>query len=66
MKILIVEDDPVAMEILQSALAEAGHDVQTAGNGRQAMEILRESSFRRIADRFTEPAFSGEVGGAAS
>lgn len=59
MKILIVEDDPVALEILQSALVEAGHEVLTAGNGRQAMEILRESTCSVVISDWEMPEMNG-------
>ena len=41
MKILIVEDDPVSIRLLESFLTKWGHDVQLAVNGREACEILQ-------------------------
>ena len=42
MKTLIVEDDPTCSILLQTILQEYG-PVQTAGNGRQAVEVVKES-----------------------
>jgi len=33
MKILIVDDDEIALDILSAALESSGYDVETAGNG---------------------------------
>ncbi|MCL2641230.1 MAG: response regulator [Phycisphaerales bacterium] len=41
MKVLVAEDDPVALEVVRSILEEHGCDVASASNGRQALEMLR-------------------------
>jgi two-component system, cell cycle response regulator len=43
MKILIVEDDPVSMRVLEAFLENWGYEVVTARNGNQAWELLQES-----------------------
>ncbi|MBV9201518.1 MAG: response regulator, partial [Alphaproteobacteria bacterium] len=40
--ILIVDDEFSVAEVLQSVLADSGHEVITAVNGRQALERLGE------------------------
>lgn len=40
MRILAVDDDVVALELLSSTLTEAGHEVQTASNGVEALSAL--------------------------
>jgi two-component system, OmpR family, alkaline phosphatase synthesis response regulator PhoP len=40
--VLVVEDQPAIAEPLEAALAEAGHDVLSAGNGQHGLEILRQ------------------------
>jgi CheY-like chemotaxis protein len=40
--ILVVDDEYSIAEVLESALADAGHEVVTAANGRQGLERLRE------------------------
>ena len=59
MKILIVEDSPVAMEILRSALVKTGHEVLSASNGCEAMEVLRESSCSVVISDWEMPEMNG-------
>jgi CheY-like chemotaxis protein len=40
-KILVVDDDADIREVLSEVLAENGHDVVTASNGREALDLLR-------------------------
>jgi CheY-like chemotaxis protein len=40
--ILVVDDEYGIAEVLEAALADAGHEVMTAANGRQGLERLRE------------------------
>jgi putative two-component system response regulator len=42
MKVLTVDDDEVSLETLNFALQDAGYDVESAHNGREALEILRD------------------------
>jgi CheY-like chemotaxis protein len=41
-KILVVDDDADIREVLSEVLIESGHEVMTASNGREALEILRD------------------------
>ena len=59
MQILIAEDDPVAMELLRSALVESGHEVLTAANGREAMSVLRAGSCRIVITDWVMPEMDG-------
>lgn len=40
--ILVVDDEYSIAEVLETVLADAGHEVATAANGRQGLERLRE------------------------
>lgn len=40
--ILVVDDDPDVREVLREVLVEASHDVVMAGNGEEALALLRE------------------------
>ena len=40
-KILVVDDDADIREVLQEVLVESGHEVMTASNGLEALQILR-------------------------
>jgi len=37
-RVLVVDDDPVIIELLVSALAEAGVEIYTANNGREGLQ----------------------------
>jgi CheY-like chemotaxis protein len=41
--ILVVEDEPESRETLRDLLELEGYDVETAGNGREALEVLNGS-----------------------
>jgi putative two-component system response regulator len=40
MRVLIVDDDPIAIELLRETLADAGHEVLSAGDGQEALQLL--------------------------
>jgi DNA-binding response OmpR family regulator len=41
-RVLVVDDDASIQGFLAEALADEGYDVRTAGNGREALAVLRE------------------------
>lgn len=45
MKLLIVEDDPEAAAYLKRALSEAGHNIDTAGTGRDGLMLAAGESY---------------------
>ncbi len=59
MDILIVDDDEVALLILQEALCEAGHTVTTAQNGFEALELMRHRPARLIVSDWEMPRMTG-------
>src|SRR3954464_11452982 len=48
MHILVVDDNEIAVDMLRATLTQAGYQVQSASNGREAMEILRRDSACRL------------------
>ena len=48
MKILIAEDDPVSVKILQFTLQHFGHEVVTASSGTEAWEHFDREPVRVI------------------
>ncbi|MBI2264934.1 MAG: response regulator [Armatimonadetes bacterium] len=44
-KILVVEDDPLVREALKLTLKQAGYDVSTASDGREAISLAEKESF---------------------
>jgi DNA-binding NtrC family response regulator len=45
LKILVVEDDPVTLNIMEKLLMKAGYDVETARNGVEAVDVLSKRFF---------------------
>jgi len=41
-KVLVVDDDPMVLKVLDKMLTQHGYQVETADNGRHAMKILSE------------------------
>jgi putative two-component system response regulator len=59
MRILIVDDDDIAAEVLAHALTRFGHDVTAAGSGEEALELMRSCSYRLIVLDWEMPGMSG-------
>lgn len=59
MRILTVEDDPVARRVLKQALRKLGHDVIEAEDGEVALEILSRVSVRVIVCDWVMPNLDG-------
>lgn len=59
MKILTVEDDPVANRVLDQALKHLGHDVLSATDGGQALELLEREHVRVVVSDWTMPRMDG-------
>jgi len=49
MKILIADDDPSSLKLLESILIKFGHDVIAVKNGEKAFEVLNEKDAPQIA-----------------
>jgi len=59
MKILIVDDNEVAQETLEMALRQEGHEVLSAANGREALDVLRASQVRMVITDWEMPEMNG-------
>jgi len=59
MKILAVEDDPVALAILEDALLMLDHEVITASNGAEAWDALKNTGCRVIVCDWNMPELDG-------
>jgi CheY-like chemotaxis protein len=57
--ILVVDDEFSVAEILQSVLVDAGHEVVTAVNGRQGLELLGKRSPDLVLLDFMMPIMDG-------
>jgi len=59
MRVLIVEDNEIALEFLRNALAKVGHEVLVARDGLEALEILRTGSCRMVISDWEMPRLNG-------
>ena len=59
MRVLIVDDDEIARDLLSEALSGAGYEVSAARNGREALEILRTGVFRLVISDWEMPEMNG-------
>ncbi|MCE9555942.1 MAG: response regulator [Planctomycetes bacterium] len=58
-RVLVVEDDEISSDLIVHALTRAGYPVETAADGRQAMEILRQGRCRLVISDWNMPHVSG-------
>ena len=59
MRLLIVDDDEIARDMLQHTLRQAGYEVDAAANGRAALEILRGGACRLVVSDWVMPEMDG-------
>lgn len=59
MKVLAVEDDPVALAVLSRALRRLGHEVVTAPDGNAALELLKHDPVRVVVSDWMMPNMDG-------
>lgn len=58
-QILLVDDNRMALTVLKHALIEGGYEVETADNGRAALEILRGGHCRLVITDWEMPEMDG-------
>jgi len=58
-KILIVDDDPVLRQILQTYMARSGYEVALAENGQAALEIWERETIRLVITDWMMPVMDG-------
>lgn len=59
MKILAVEDDPVARAVLRQALRRLGHETVEAADGEAVWELLQNEPFRVVVSDWMMPKRDG-------
>ena len=57
--ILIVDDDKSLRDLLSSVLRERGHDVATAGEGNEALELMAQRCFEMVISDIIMPGKEG-------
>jgi putative two-component system response regulator len=59
MRILIVDDNETALELLRAVLVKAGHEVDVARDGEEALTRVREGSVRMVISDWEMPRMNG-------
>lgn len=59
MQVLIVDDNPIALEILEHTLKRSGYDVISADTGRAALEILHQGNCQLVISDWEMPQMTG-------
>ncbi|MGL4595341.1 MAG: HD domain-containing phosphohydrolase [Thermoguttaceae bacterium] len=59
MQVLIVDDSKIALAALGALLSSAGYEVSTAINGREALDLLQNSSCRMVISDWEMPEMNG-------
>src|ERR1700690_2016523 len=59
LRLLLVDDDPAIIRAYASTLARHGVTVQTASNGKEAAERVKDGSFDVIVSDISMPEMSG-------
>lgn len=58
--VLVVDDEYVISDILAFALEDAGYQVEKAGNGEKALELLNKTRVELLITDYMMPAMNGE------
>lgn len=59
MHLLAVDDDPIALELLSSALADTGHTVHSALSGADALALIRKQPIHLVISDWMMPDMDG-------
>lgn len=59
MRVLVVDDDEISRDLIEHTLRKAGYEVETADDGRQALEIVRTGRCRLVISDWNMPYMSG-------
>ena len=59
MRILTVDDDEIALEMLNLSLQQAGHEVASAHDGQEALAILKGEKHRMVITDWEMPDMNG-------
>src|SRR5689334_9369169 len=57
--VLVVDDDEISRDLIAHTLTHSGYAVETADDGRQAVEILRAGRCRLVISDWSMPHVSG-------
>ena len=59
MRVLVVEDDDISADMLESALNSFGYEVTVARDGREAFELIRTGLYQLVVSDWEMPEMTG-------
>ena len=59
-RILVVDDEPFVCDAVKLMLEFDGHDVKTASNGKEALDMFQKGAFDVVITDWKMPAMSGD------
>jgi len=59
-KILVVDDEPLVCEAIGMMLSFDGHEVITAGSGKEALDLFDRDTFDLVTTDYTMPEMKGD------
>jgi putative two-component system response regulator len=59
MRVLIVDDNKIALMVLSKTLGAAGYEVEAKTNGREALEAVRSGSYQLVISDWEMPELDG-------
>jgi putative two-component system response regulator len=59
MQVLIVDDDPLMLRLAERVVVRLGHQVTTAMNGHEALQLMRHGSYRLLLSDWEMPEMDG-------
>ena len=60
MRILIVDDNPISLDILAATLEESGHDIERAADGQEGLSRILDGDIRLVISDWEMPGMTGE------
>ena len=57
--VMLVDDEPTTLRVIRLALEKAGYEVTTAGDGADALKILRDRHFDVLVTDLNMPRMNG-------
>jgi CheY-like chemotaxis protein len=60
-RILVVDDEPAVCGAIKMMLEFDGHEIQTAGNGKEALALLEHGKFDVVFTDYSMPEMKGDA-----
>lgn len=60
LRILVVDDEPMSLKVMQKLIERLGHKVDTAASGKQALETLVKKPYHLLVTDRAMPGMSGD------